>query len=157
MISPHLPVERGRRFRWTLARRAPAEILAEVGDCEPLLCQLLLNRGLDDPDDAWRFLAAEREPLGDPLSLAEMPAALSRLEAALDGGEMIAIYGDYDVDGITATALLCSALGRLGARVQPFIPNRETDGYGLRDRALAGLRAAGASLVVTVDCGVSAV
>jgi single-stranded-DNA-specific exonuclease len=128
MISPQISVERGLRFRWELARRAPADMLAEMGDFNPLLCQLLLNRGLTDRDQARRFLAAEDEPLGDPLALADMSAALARVQIALDSGKPIAVYGDYDVDGV-----------------------------GLQDRTLADLRAAGVGLVVTVDCGVSAV
>jgi single-stranded-DNA-specific exonuclease len=118
---------------------------------------LLWNRGLTDPDSARAWLAAEHEPLADPSLLAGLPSAVARIHRAIVADELIAVYGDYDVDGLSGTALLCRALRRLGARVTPFIPHREVDGYGLNDRRLAELRTAGASLLITVDCGVSAV
>jgi single-stranded-DNA-specific exonuclease len=156
MSWPNMRIESGRRCRWQVARRASHEELRPLGDLDPLLGQLLRNRGLLDSGQARSFLTAEDEPLGDPLLMAGMEAALARLRTAIQLGELIAIYGDYDVDGLTATAVLCNALGALGAQVLPFIPHREKDGYGLQDGPLAELRAAGAGLVVTVDCGVTA-
>lgn len=159
MIAESKPMERGARFRWEIARRASADQVSGFGGLNPLLVQLLRNRGIVDPGQARIFLAPD-EPasgeLGDPFSMAGLQEAVERLSAALASDELIAIYGDYDADGLTATALLCRALAQLGGRLLPFIPHREKDGYGLQDGPLAELRAAGASLVVTVDCGVTA-
>lgn len=157
MTTATVPLAPAPRLRWHLTPRAGRGQLRTLGDLDPLLAQLLYNRGLIEPAEARRFLTAEREPLGDCWALAGLPEALERLSVAIAADELVAIYGDYDVDGLTATALLCSTLRHFGARVLPFIPHRERDGYGLQDEPLARLGAAGASLIVTVDCGVTAV
>src|SRR5947208_2184454 len=149
-------LERGCLYSWRITPRASAAELRGCGDLDPLLGQLLRNRGIADQNAADRFLTAEREPLGDSRSMAGLGEAVDRVNGAIEAGELVAVYGDYDADGLTATAVLCLALRRLGARVLPFIPHRETDGYGLQDRPLAQLRAAGATPVVTVGCGVTA-
>jgi single-stranded-DNA-specific exonuclease len=156
MLASEIPLERGHRYRWSVTRRAPYDELRPFGDLDPLLSHLLRNRGLASVVEAERFLDAERQPLADPFLMAGMASALDRLAAAIEADELIAVYGDYDVDGLTATAVLHRALRRLGARVLPFIPHRLKDGYGLQEGPLAELRAAGATLVVTVDCGVTA-
>src|SRR6266568_7934945 len=120
MTATEAREERGQRFRWDLMRRASAEQLRQLGELDPLLSQLLLNRGLADPTRARRFLAAELEPLADPSLMAGMDLALARLRGAIVANEQIAVYGDYDVDGLTATAVLCLVLRRLGARVTAF-------------------------------------
>ena len=147
---------RGARKRWLLIRRQPHQTLAEIAADSPLLAQLLFNRGLRDASAAHAFLTAANAPVADPWALAGVPAAVERLQTAIAAGELIAIYGDYDVDGLTATAVLFHALTRLGARLLPFIPHRILDGYGLQEGPLRRLRADGATLIVTVDCGVSA-
>lgn len=150
------PARRGARKRWLLHPRQRRELLGAIVADAPLLAQLLYNRGVGDAAAAERFLAAHEAPLADPWLLADLPAAVERLERAIRFDELIAIYGDYDVDGLTATAVLYFALTRLGARLLPFIPHRVRDGYGLQEEPLRALRAQGASLIVTVDCGVSA-
>ena len=123
----------------------------------PALCaQVLANRGITDPEEARRFLY-EEPPLRDPMTMRDMDKAVSRLRQAIDGGEPIAVYGDYDVDGITATCLLSDFLRREGARVLPYIPNRLEEGYGLNRGAVERLADQGAKVVVTVDCGITAV
>lgn len=123
----------------------------------PALCaKVLAARGWSDPEEARRFLF-EEAPLRDPMEMADMDRAAARLRRALDGGETIAVYGDYDVDGITATCLMTDFLRGEGGTVLPYIPNRLEEGYGLNRGAVEQLAARGASLVVTVDCGITAV
>src|SRR5688572_5985785 len=157
MIDAEPRLEQGLRFRWQRAPRADADQLGALNVEQPLLAQLLHNRGIDDAESARRLLRAEHEALAPTASMAGLPEAVERLAVALDSGELIALYGDYDVDGLTATGLLASVIVRLGGRVLPFIPHRERDGYGLQDGPLGQLRAAGATLLVTLDCGVTAV
>ena len=123
----------------------------------PALCaKVLAARGLGDPGEARRFLY-EEEPLCDPLLMKDMDKAVSRLRQAIETGETVAVYGDYDVDGITATCLLTGFLRGEGGTVIPYIPNRLEEGYGLNRGAMEQLAGEGVKLVVTVDCGITAV
>lgn len=122
----------------------------------PLVAEILVRRGLGDPDAAYRFLHPSLEDLENPLAIPGLAAACRRLEQAVEAGETICIYGDYDVDGQTATALLVLVLRRLGARVEYHVPNRLDEGYGLHRETLLALREQGTDLVVTVDCGITA-
>jgi len=143
------------RSRWNLLPPAPAQYLATSG-FPPLIAQLLYNRGLTEPSRLESFIAADKCLSGDPLLLPDMHQAVARIYRALLSGESIAIYGDFDVDGITATTLLVQGLSSLGAKVTPYIPHRLTEGYGLKTAALEKLRQQGISLVITVDCGITA-
>ncbi len=109
----------------------------------PLLVQLLHNRGISRPEDFAAFLASDASLLGDPLLLPDMPAAVARVYRALLAGETIGVYGDFDADGITATAVLAQGLARLGAKVVPYIPHRQTEGHGLTAGVLKKLHEAG--------------
>jgi single-stranded-DNA-specific exonuclease len=141
--------------RWLVAPSAPPALVDALPDVHPVVVGILYRRGLSDPDAVRVFL--DRAPGADnPFTLADMNAAVSRLRAAIRDGEPIVVYGDYDADGVTATAVLLETLGALGARVSAFIPQRDRDGYGLHVGAVDALAAAGARLVVTVDCGVRA-
>ncbi len=122
----------------------------------PVVAQVLVNRGVCDEDTARLFLHGGREALPDPYLLLGMERAVARIGAALTAGEKITVYGDYDVDGVTATALLCRVFERLGGAVDYYIPERQNEGYGLNAAALESLCLAGTRLVVTVDCGISA-
>ena len=128
--------------------------LAAALQVEPAVARLLCQRGLDDPELAGRFLNPSLEHLHDPMKLADMPAAVERLSAAIARREKIAIHGDYDVDGITSTVILRRALELLGADVVHFIPERLRDGYGLQPSAIERLHADGVALIVSVDCGI---
>ena len=122
----------------------------------PLMARLLIGRKFT-LDAARQFLTARLADLPDPYLLPDMEVAVTRLSAALRQGEKIAIHGDYDVDGITGTALLYSGLAELGAeRVEYHIPLRLRDGYGLSGEALQEAAQRGVRVVVSVDCGVSA-
>jgi single-stranded-DNA-specific exonuclease len=121
-----------------------------------LVGRLLYNRGVADAREAEAFLKADKRLAVDPFSLPDMHQAINRIYKALLSGEKIAIYGDFDADGITATALLVQALSALGGDVVPYIPHRQHEGYGLKIPALEKLRKQGVSLVITVDTGITA-
>ena len=123
----------------------------------PLLRQLLFNRDIQTPEQAIRYLQAQAPPGTQPENLLSMPEAVERIQAAIKNLEAIAIYGDYDADGVTATALLVSALQRAGANVSGYIPNRFDEGYGLNIEALSNLKEQGVKLVITVDCGMRSI
>ncbi|HXH05844.1 MAG TPA: single-stranded-DNA-specific exonuclease RecJ [Vicinamibacterales bacterium] len=130
-----------------------AALAAELG-VSPVVARLLWLRGVRDAAAAHRFLHPTLDDLHDPFRLAGMAAAVERLEAALARGETIGLHGDYDVDGITAAVMLRRALELLGGRVLLALPDRLRDGYGLQPAAVERLHAQGASVIVTVDCGV---
>ncbi len=134
---------------------ASARLIAELGISQ-ILADILVRRGLDDPDRARAFLTGDA-PQYDPLLLGDMAVAVEALGAAIDGGRTIAIHGDYDCDGVCATAVMVRGLTALGAVVEPFVPNRTRDGYGLGVPAVERIHAAGAGLLITVDCGITGV
>ena len=121
-----------------------------------LLAGILAARGITDPAEALTLLAGE-EDLSDPFSLTDMQKACERIWQAIDNGETIVVFGDYDVDGVTATALLYQHLKGMGATVKCMLPSREGDGYGLSRNAIQSIHDKGYQLIVTVDNGISAV
>lgn len=127
-----------------------------LGAYPPLIQRLLALRGIQTDEQARRFMDPAPAPRPDPRLLPDMEQATTRLHAAIRSGDQIAIYGDYDVDGLSATAILSDGLRDLGANVSAFIPNRYTDGYGLATATLARMHAEGVRVVVTVDCGITA-
>jgi single-stranded-DNA-specific exonuclease len=131
--------------------------LASVTGLPLLLCQLLINRGIVDAASARAFLSPSLYDLADPYLMHGMSRAVARLLTALRQGERLAIYGDYDVDGITATALLLTFFRELGMEVPYYIPERATEGYGLNAEAMRRLAQDGVRLLLTVDCGITAV
>jgi len=144
-----------RGARWQIA---PADIPQELAARYPnLMARILSNRGLKTPEAAELFLAGDERLSNDPLLLPDIHPAMARIYRAILGGEKIAIYGDFDTDGITATALMVTGLRALGAVVEPYIPHRLIEGYGLKTEALKKLADEGTSLVVSVDCGITAV
>ena len=120
----------------------------------PLLKQILFNRGYATQAEALAYLKAEPNFNTDPFQMTGMRAAVDRITYALEHHEPIAIYGDYDVDGVTATALLVQTLKAMDGEVHGYIPNRFDEGYGLNNDALDHLKADGVKLVITVDCGI---
>ena len=119
--------------------------------------RVLWARGYREPAQAERFLEPRFEHLPDPFQLKGIEAAVSRLQRALGQGERVCVYGDYDVDGVTSTALLVSVLRKLGGNVEFYVPHRLVEGYGLNTDALTRLAARGTRLLVSADCGVTAV
>jgi len=142
--------------RWHLLPPAPEAHLARFPHLSPLLVQLLYNRGITEPAEVEAFLAGEfRED--NPFQMKGMNEAVARIRRAIRAGEPIVVYGDFDADGVTATALLVETLASLGAKVEPYIPHRIEEGYGLNFSALRNLASQGAKLIVTVDCGIRSI
>ena len=142
-----------QRAQWKILPPVPDEYL-NASDLSPLITQLLYNRGVK-PEKIDPFLSADRRLEGNPFLLPDISQAVSRVYKALLAHEKIAIYGDFDVDGVTATVILVEGLTKLGAEVVPYIPDRVNEGHGLKISALEKLQAQGANLVITVDCGVT--
>jgi single-stranded-DNA-specific exonuclease len=138
------------------ADEARVLVMASAMGVPPVIARLLCQRGFDDAASAERFLAPDLSQLHDPFLLADMRVAVDRLLAAIARGERIVIHGDYDVDGITSTVMLRRALEGLGAIVDHFVPDRVRDGYGLQPAAIDRLAAAGARVLISVDCGIRA-
>ncbi len=143
--------------RWNVLPSAPAQYLSGISGFPPLIAQLLFNRGLTEPAQLESFITADERLSYDPFLLPGMAQAVARVYRALLGGENIAVYGDFDTDGITATALLVQGLSSLGAKVTPYLPHRVSEGHGLRTGALEKLSQQGISLVITVDCGITGI
>lgn len=147
-----------RPKRWTIPDPHPhAPELATRLNTSPLIAQLLLNRGLSDPDDCQNFLRPSLKCLHEPAAIPNLTRAAERIAKAVRDREKVVVYGDYDVDGITATAILWHAITRLGGNVTYYIPHRIDEGYGLNAQAIAQVCDEGAKLIITVDCGVTAV
>lgn len=122
----------------------------------PLMIRLLANRGVTGPEDIEAFLnPPELSTYPDPLQLTGMREAVDRIAQAISAGEQIVVYGDFDADGVTSTSLLTIALRHFGAKVEPYIPNRVLEGYGLNAAAVQEIARRGATLLITVDCGIS--
>lgn len=138
---------------WILPEPLPEWGLEELAGYPALIQQVLYNRGLGDAQKAEEFLHGEGEIL-DPYLLSDIPKAIDRILMAIDAQQKIVVYGDFDVDGITGTALLTQALQELGANVSPYIPDRFSEGYGLNLDAVRSLAQEGTHVLITVDCGI---
>ena len=143
---------------WTIEPCAHADVaaLAAALGISEITASVLVRRGLRDAGEAQAFLMGEREP-HDPFLLGDMAAAVARIRAAVSSGERICVHGDYDVDGICATALAVLTLRELGANVEWHLPSRFEEGYGVSGDTIARLADEGCGLLLTVDCGITAV
>ena len=151
---------RKMNYRWSVAapQRGPCRELADGLRISPLLAQCLLNRGLREPESLARFLTPRLKNLADPFLIPNMAAAVDRLLAARERNEVVVIFGDYDVDGVTSTAMLIETLGAMGWRVEYFLPHRLEEGYGLsREGVEHCLERFPARLLLAADCGSNAV
>jgi single-stranded-DNA-specific exonuclease len=142
-----------QQARWKILPPVPDEYLNASG-LPPVIAQLLYNRGVKLEEIA-PFLSADRRLEGNPFLLPDISQAVSRVYKAVLAREKIAVYGDFDVDGVTAIVILVEGLSKLGAEVIPYIPDRINEGHGLKISALEKLQAQGADLVITVDCGIT--
>jgi single-stranded-DNA-specific exonuclease len=140
--------------RWEVAPALPIEAVQELSGYHPILRQILYNRGYRTHEAARLFLEAQTPPGCEPANLLNLLSAIDRIDFAIQHKESIVVYGDYDADGVTATALLGLALKTQGARVREYIPNRFDEGYGLNLEALRNLAEDGTNLIITVDCGI---
>ena len=146
-----------RYKQWKIAHPSPeGRAQLERAGIPSLLACVLSARGVTEPEQAWKLLTPGEEPLLDPMLLKDMDRAVLRVGRALKTGELMAVYGDYDVDGITSTCLLTDCLTRLGGRVRSYIPDRLEEGYGLNEEAVLHLAQQGVTLIITVDCGITA-
>lgn len=148
------------RYRWEMApdRGLEIRVLREALGIGEVAATCLVGRGLSDPDSARRFLEPRLKDLADPFRLPDMERAVRRLLEARARREQVVLFGDYDVDGVTSTALLTELLGGLGWQVKQYLPDRFQEGYGLTQKAVEncqGLHPAG--LLVAVDCGSTSV
>ena len=139
---------------WRLYPPVTPEFARAIG-LPQVVAQVLYNRGLSTPEEASAFLEGPPEPFHSPNLLPQMAPAVARLARAIESGEVIGVFGDFDADGVTATAILAQGLEALGAKVTPYIPHRVSEGHGLNIEAVQALKHSGVSVIVTVDCGVS--
>lgn len=153
-----VPVATETTSQWVFRHQAETDVaaLCKAIRVSPMLAKLLLNRGIGDADTADKFLAPKLGHLHDPRLLADMDKAVGRILLARERGEHIRVFGDYDVDGTSATALLCSLLALIGAKHSFTIPRREQDGYGLSVSAVEAAARDGVAVMITVDNGISA-
>lgn len=128
--------------------------LKELG-ISPLTAQVLRNRGISNTDQARRFLSPALSDLPDPFTMKDMEKGVQRIRQAIHDKERISLFGDYDVDGTTAIALLLLFLKGAGARVDFYVPHRLKEGYGLNIGAVKKIQAQGSKLLITADCGIS--
>jgi single-stranded-DNA-specific exonuclease len=157
---PSFPAFPPMNHRWSIAEAQPllADKLARELDLPPLLARCLVNRGHTDPAAAGAFLQPRLKQLADPFLLPNMAAAVDRLYAARERGEPLVIFGDYDVDGVSSTALLVEVLRALGWRANFYLPSRFDEGYGLSREGVENCLAKfNVPLLLAVDCGSTAV
>ena len=145
----------GQRKPWRIAEATDPALARRLGDLPPLVADLLYRRGLRSAPEAGDFLDVAGSLLRDPGELPDMDKALERLARTKRTGETVAVYGDFDADGVTGTALMVKALERYGVTTVPYIPHRVTEGHGLNLEAVGQLTERGVGLIVTVDCGVT--
>lgn len=141
-------------YRWIIRDPMPLETLEALSEYPPVLSQLLWNRGVRNPVEAELFLK-KTGSLYDPFRMDGMKEAVAVILEAVDNNRSIRVYGDYDVDGVTASAILLEVLGALGAKnAKSYIPDRFDEGYGLNTEAIRKLKEDGTELIITVDCGI---
>jgi len=146
--------------QWRVRPPAPPLLHQQLPDLHPALAQILYSRGVTEPAAVQAFLERRYLPSSDPFLLADMETAVKRIFQAVENDEMIIVYGDFDADGVTSTVLLVEALRGLGLsrqQIQPYIPDRVDEGYGLNMDALTSLKERGAGLVISVDCGIRSI
>lgn len=147
-----------RFSKWHIAPEKPeAQACLRAAGYPYLVAAVLSARGIETPEQAAAFLEREDKLTISPFLMRDMDKAAARVQRAIAGGERIAVFGDYDVDGITATCILVDYLKSRGADVVHYIPRRIEDGYGLSRDAIKGLFDQGVRLLVTVDCGITGV
>lgn len=144
------------RFKWNIYPQLTEDQLKWAGKIPHVVAQILYNRGVTDLSSCDQFLKIDEHLAGDPFLLPDMEKAVIRIFQALLSGETIVVYGDYDCDGITSTAILVRGLSALGGKVRPYIPHRLLEGYGLKSEALEKLKKEGTGLIITCDCGITA-
>ncbi len=147
-----------KRWKIKTADEKLVKMIASTAELSPSIAKILVQRDFNSAEKIAGFISPRLSDLSDPFELPDMETAVTRLWGAIDAGERITVFGDYDVDGLTSAALLTRILRALGAAVEAFIPDRLDEGYGLSQEALARcLERHGSTVVVTVDCGTNSV
>jgi single-stranded-DNA-specific exonuclease len=144
--------------KWELVESRPHEEIERLSRESRIpytIARILINRGIETPEQVERFFNPTNAHLHDPFLMRDMEAAVERMVTALSRRERIAIYGDYDVDGITAASMLYLFLKDLGGDVVPYIPDRQNEGYGISETGILELGKGGAGLIISVDCGIT--
>jgi single-stranded-DNA-specific exonuclease len=144
--------------KWYILKpdKKTADDISKALNCSPVIASILVNRGILSPKDAYDFLNTSLENIRNPFSMKDMDKAVERIYKAIKNHEKILVFGDYDVDGVTSTALLTEFLRNTGADVSYYIPHRIKEGYGLRESQITDMAAPeGVNLIITVDCGSS--
>lgn len=152
--------QRSVQLKWVVAEEPDQQFVQDLASATGLpinVLKILINRKISTPEAVDRFLNPKMSDLKDPFTMVGMKKGIERVTKALFNNEKIVIYGDYDVDGITATALLYMVLNKLGGQVDFYLPNRLTEGYGLSKEGIDEAKGKGVSLIVTVDTGITAV
>src|ERR687885_281023 len=144
---------RGLKYIWRTVPRAPQALFESVREVHPAMVQVMYTRGLEHADQCQDFLAGVCRDPDDPRLLADLPRAVERLVRARDCHERLAVFTDYDADGVNAAAVLATGLRMVGIEPQVRLPNRFVDGYGLTPPIVQELAAAGAEVIITADCG----
>lgn len=143
--------------RWEVRPEPGKEILKSFGDIPKPIARALFHRGIYDAESACVFINPAADIPPDPYLMADMETAVDRIRQAIRSGDPIVIYGDYDADGVTATAMLVDYFSSLGAKASAYIPSRFEEGYGLNCAAIQSLAGQGAKVIVSVDCGARSV
>jgi single-stranded-DNA-specific exonuclease len=148
------------KFVWKYISKYDPEYLSRMSESlkvPPLIASILLHRNINSYETARNFFRPHFKQLHDPFLMKDMDKAVERIHKALIEGEKIFVYGDYDVDGVTSTAILYKAIRKLGGKVSFYIPERQKDGYGLSENGVRQIKQKGGNLIITVDCGITAV
>ncbi len=144
--------------KWEFYKTDPSKVdeIAERNHISQLLAKIILNRGLEQEDEIKAFLNPQITDLNDPFQLNDMDKAVERILKAREQQERVTVYGDYDVDGITSVAVVYQFLKELGMDIHYYLPSRLEEGYGLNNEAILKIKEQGTTLLITVDCGISA-
>ena len=146
-------------YRWNYSTLSPdqkdkKDALAKELNLDPVLAELLLNKGIETEEEARKFLYPSLEDLHDPFLLPDMDKAIRRIEKALGNKERILVYGDYDVDGTTAVALVYKFFRRITNNIDYYIPDRYDEGYGISFQGIDYAVETGVTLIISLDCGI---
>lgn len=147
-------------LRWLLPPPSDQKLVNELTQAlkvPPIIAQILINRRITTPEESKEFLRSSLDQLHDPFAMKEMDEAVGRICRAIDEGQKVMVYGDYDVDGITGVSMLLLILNRLGAKTCFYIPDRLREGYGISRQGVYEAKRKGADLMISVDCGITAI
>lgn len=141
--------------KWQIAKKISSDFINKFPEINQVILQLLYSRGITEQREIDEFLSPDYEKLHSPFLFSDIKKIIAKIRKAIDKNEKIFVYGDYDADGVTSSALLISCLKKIGADCDIYIPHREKEGYGLNNKAIKFIADKGAKLIITVDCGIT--